>query len=126
MADAPRTAPTAVPPAAAAAGGQLTSGPARATPAAALVWPVPGAPPSAPPSPLPLTPARPRSIAPIQALDDAINYRLASLAIDCEDCQPGDLCATHDGAVFLLSVYRQMREQARAALPPYSDAPAIA
>jgi hypothetical protein len=108
----------------AAAGGQLTAGPARATPAAALAWSVPGAPPAAPPSPLPLTPGRPRSIAPIQALDDAINYRLASLAIDCEDCQPGDLCAIHDGAVFLLSVYRQMREQARAALPPYSEVPA--
>jgi hypothetical protein len=108
----------------AAAGGQLISEPARATPAAALAWPAPGAPPSAPPSPLPLTPGRPRSIAPIQALDDAINYRLASLAIDCEDCQPGDLCAIHDGAVFLLSVYRQMRDQARAALPPYSEVPA--
>ena len=102
----------------------LPAGAARANPPAAPVWPEPGAPPSAPPSPLPLTPGRPRSIAPIQALDDAINYRLASLAIDCEDCLPGDLCAIHDGAVFLLSVYRQMREQARAALPPYAEAPA--
>jgi hypothetical protein len=106
---------------AAAAGIHLPAGLPRATPPAAA-WPVPGAPPSAPPSPLPLTPGRPRSIAPLQALDDAINYRLASLAIDCEDCQPGDLCAIHDGAVFLLSVYRQMREQARAALPPYREA----
>jgi hypothetical protein len=32
----------------------------------------------------------------------------------------GDLCAIHGGAVFLLSVYRQMREQASAALPPYA------
>jgi hypothetical protein len=109
---------------AAATGSHLPAGPPRAAPSAALAWPVPGAPPSAPPSPLPVTPGRPRSIAPIQALDDAINYRLASLAIDCEDCRPGDLCAIHDGAVFLLSVYRQMREQARAALPPYGDAPA--
>jgi hypothetical protein len=106
----------------AAAGSHLPAGPARAIPAATFAWPVPGAPPSAPPSPLPLTPGRPRSIAPIQALDDAINYRLASLAIDCEDCQPGDLCAIHDGAVFLLSVYRQMRDQARAAFPPYFQA----
>jgi hypothetical protein len=51
-----------------------------------------------------------------------INYRLASLAIDCEDCQPGDLCVIHDGAVFLLSVYRQLREQARAALAPCDEA----
>jgi hypothetical protein len=109
---------------AAATGSHLPAGPPRAAPPAALAWPVPGAPPAAPPSPLPVTPGRPRSIAPIQALDDAINYRLASLAIDCEDCPPGDLCAIHDGAVFLLSVYRQMREQARAALPPYGEAPA--
>jgi hypothetical protein len=82
-------------------------------------------PPRAPDArPGPLSPARPRSIAPIQALDDAINYRLASLAIDCEDCQPGNLCPIHDGAVFLVSVYRQMREQARAALPPYGETPA--
>jgi hypothetical protein len=110
----------------AAAGSHPTDGPTQATPAAALAWPVPGAPPSAPPSPLPLTPGRPRSIAPIQALDDAINYRLASLAIDCEDCLPGDLCAIHDGALFLLAVYRQMRDQASAALPPYDETPAIA
>ena len=106
------------------AAGSPPAVPSRATPPAAPAWPVPGAPPSAPPSPLPLTPGKPRSIAPIQALDDAINYRLASLAIDCEDCLPGDLCAIHDGAVFLLSVYRQMREQAAAALPPYSEATA--
>jgi hypothetical protein len=109
---------------AAAAGSHPTAGLAGTTPAGALAWPVPGAPPSAPPSPLPLTPGRPRSIAAIQALDDAINFRLASLAIDCEDCLPGDLCAIHDGAVFLLSVYHQMREQARAALPPYTGASA--
>jgi hypothetical protein len=108
---------------AAAAGSYPPAGPAPAAPPAAA-WPVPGAPPSAPPSPLPLTPGRPRSIAPIQALDDAINYRLASLAIDCEDCLPGELCAIHDGAVLLLSVYRQMRDQARAALPPYARVPA--
>jgi hypothetical protein len=53
-----------------------------------------------------------------------LNSRLASLAIDCEDCQPGNLCPIHESAVFLLSVYRQMREQARAALPPYSETPA--
>jgi hypothetical protein len=115
MTDAAQAAPAATHP---------PAGPPLATPPAALAWPVPGAPPTAPPSPLPLTPGRPRSIAPIQALDDAINYRLASLAIDCEDCLPGDLCAIHDGAVFLLSVYRQMREQARAALPPYAEATA--
>jgi hypothetical protein len=109
---------------AAVTGSHLPAGPARVARPAAPGWPVPGAPASAPPSPLPVTLGRPRSIAPIQALDDAINYRLASLAIDCEDCRPGDLCAIHDGAVFLLSVYRQMREQARAALPPYGDAPA--
>jgi hypothetical protein len=109
----------------AAAGSDPPAGPAHATPSAAPAWPVAGAPPSAPPSPLPVTPGRPRSIAPIQALDDAINYRLASLAIDCEDCLPGDLCAIHDGAVLLLAVYRQMREQARAALPPYGEANAV-
>jgi hypothetical protein len=106
----------------AAASSHAPPGAARPAPPAAAAWPVPGAPPSAPASPLPLTPGRPRSIAPIQALDDAINYRLASLAIDCEDCQPGDLCQIHDGAVFLLSVYRQMRKQASAALPPYPQA----
>jgi hypothetical protein len=106
---------------AADAGGLQPAEPSGSAQPAALAWPVPGAPPSAPPSPLPVTPGRPRSIAPIQALDDAINYRLASLAIDCEDCLPGDLCKIHDGAVFLLSVYRQMREQASAALPPYSE-----
>jgi hypothetical protein len=108
----------------AAAGSHAPHGLACPAPPAAPAWPVPGAPPSAPPSPLPLTSGRPRSIAPIQALDDAINYRLASLAIDCEDCQPGNLCPIHDGAVFLVSVYRQMREQARAALPPYGETPA--
>jgi hypothetical protein len=105
------------------AGSHLPAGPSSAAPPTAS-WPVPGAPPSAPPSPLPVTPGQPRSIAPIQALDDAINYRLASLAIECEDCLPGDLCKIHDGAVFLLSVYRQMREQAISALPPYDEAPA--
>src|ERR1700734_183285 len=91
----------------------------RAAPAAAPAWPVPGAPSSAPPSPLPVTPGRPRSIAPLQALDDAVNFRRARLAIDCDDCQPGQLCDDHDGGVPLIAVYRQMRQQAGAALPPY-------
>jgi hypothetical protein len=109
---------------AAAAGSHLPAEPARAT-ACAAAWPVPGAPPSAPPSPLPVTPGRPRSIAPLQALDDAVNFRRARLAIDCDDRQPGHLCDDQDGDVFLISVYREMRQQA-AALPPYAQATAAA
>jgi len=106
---------------AAAAGSHPPAGPDCTAPAAALAWPVPGAPPSAPPSPLPVTPGRPRSIAPLQALDDAVSFRRARLAIDCDDCQPGQLCADHDGDVLLIAVYRQMRQQAAAALPPYTQ-----
>jgi hypothetical protein len=83
---------------------------------------VPGAPASAPPSPLPLTPGRPRSIAPLQALDDAVNFRRARLAIDCDDCRPGQLCIDHEGDVLLISIYREMRQQAAAALPPHTQA----
>jgi hypothetical protein len=109
---------------AAAAAGNPPGGPACTAPPAALAWPVAGAPPSAPPSPLPLTPGRPRSIAPLQALDDAVNFRRTRLALDCDDCEPGQLCIDHEGDVALISVYRDMRRQAAAALPPYPRASA--
>jgi hypothetical protein len=95
-------------------------GPARpAAPASSGPRPVTG---PLLPSPLPLPPGRPYSQAALQALDDAMNFRRARLAIDCDDCQPGLRCDDHDSDAALIGTFREMRQQASAALPPYSQA----
>jgi hypothetical protein len=61
-------------------------------------------------------PGRRRSFAHLQALDDAIDYRRARLAISCHDCRPTTRCDDHACDVSLLGKYRRMRRAAVAEL----------
>jgi hypothetical protein len=63
------------------------------------------------PAALPPPPGRPRSCAPLQAMDDAVNFRRARLAIHCPDCHLGARCDDHDADLALIETYEQMRER---------------
>ena len=72
--------------------------------------------------PIPLPPGRPRSCSPLQAMEDALDYRRARLATHCPACQPGARCDDHSIDMCLLDTYSQMRQQVLAALPTGSPA----
>jgi hypothetical protein len=65
--------------------------------------------------------ARPRSRAHLQAVDDAIAYRRARLALPCADCRPGARCDEHACDENLVAAYHRMAQSAVAAL---QDGPA--
>jgi hypothetical protein len=72
--------------------------------------------------PIPFPRGRPRSCSPLQAMEDALNYRRARLAIHCPECQPGARCDDHSADMRLLNTYSQMWQQVVAALPTASRA----
>jgi hypothetical protein len=61
-------------------------------------------------------PGRPRSLAHLQALDDAIRFRVARLKAPCRSCRPAVPCDAHGRDLGLLEAYHQMASAAVADL----------